>query len=727
VRFHLNNDASKSAVGPTEIVSLRNGPPAPELDAAVVAEVSEAGYLSFENVLGVLWRHRKTVALCMIAGFSVAGALYAIHPKMYQASATLEIQLPNDDYLNHRQFSPSQEPGAILIEPYHQTQLRLLQSDAIVLRAAAKVDLIHQREFLPNAHWWRRLVPSTPQAPELAKGPFLEVLHDRLDARMLGNTEIVEITFEAEDAKLAARFVNTLADEYGALSVNRQADTLHQTGDLLRGQIVEARRALLEAQKRLQDYVSTSGLLSGGDKDSVAEQRLKQLQGALTAAEDARIADSARYLTARAAVDRGANELLENESLKTYRLRMTELRQQLAEASQIYLPQHFKVRQLQAELGEVEQAYQREREAALQRLKNQFEGSQAREQELLAEYTQQVDRTARQMTDSVRYSTLKSDVDTQQQLYNSLVQRTEEAALASAIRTSNVKVVGLADVPYKPIRPQKTLYAALGLGLGAVPALLISFGRERRQRRGAAQSANVPLGLVTLGVIPGFKPSAKFEIPELASWTSPESTFSRVIEGASHFLAPRGTKLGVIGTTSPDNGAGKTTVACNLAVQVARSGRCVLLIDANPDRPKLHEIFDLNVDMEGFSDWAGGDTNSGLASAWVTRIPNLTVMAWGARRFTSARRYVEIVEAVRSEFDLVIFDLPAVLQTPGAASLAACLDRVAVVINSRNTMPEEAELAIRQLAVARASVAGVLYNDVSRPASLRRLTNATRV
>ncbi len=511
--------------------------------------------------------------------------------------------------------------------------------------------------------------------------------------------------------------------------MSRQVDTLHQTGDLLRGRIAEARRSLGDAEKRLQDYVSTSGLLSGGDKDSVAEQRLKQLQGALTAAQDARISDQTRYEAARAAVERGETDLLENDSLRTYRLRITELRQQLAEASQIFLPEHYKVRQLQGELAEVERSYLREREAALQRLKNQYQASEAREQELLKNYTEQVGRTAEQMTDSVRYSSLKSDVETQQQLYNSLVQRTEEASVISAMRTSNVKVVGLADIPYKPVRPLKTLYAALGLGLGAVPALMIAFGRDRRRRREVERTGPIPLGLRSLGVIPHFESSGIFEMPEFVSWTSPESTFARVIEGASHFLAPRGTRSCVIGTTSPHNGAGKTMVACNLAIELARSGRSVLLIDADHNTPKLHEIFDLNVHMAGFSDWAGtdGELKSGLISAWVTRIPNLAVMACGERRFNSFSRYREIVEALRSEFDAVVFDLPAVLAGDVAASLGACLDSVAVVISSNYTTPQGAELAVRRLALARVPIAGVLYNLVSRSLSPRSLPGPSSI
>src|SRR5580700_11373044 len=81
-----------------------------ESDAQVAREITEPEYLNFENVLNVIWRQRWAVSLSLIAGLTTAGGLYKLQPKMYQARATLEIQLPNDDYLNQRQFDSSQGP-----------------------------------------------------------------------------------------------------------------------------------------------------------------------------------------------------------------------------------------------------------------------------------------------------------------------------------------------------------------------------------------------------------------------------------------------------------------------------------------------------------------------------------------------------------------------------------------------------------------------------------------
>ena len=700
--------------------------------AAAPGENIEPGYMSLEGILQMLWRQRITLVLCMLAGFSLAGILYKAQPKFYQARATLEIQLPNDDYMNHRQLDPTQEPGSNMMEPYLQTQLRLLQSDSILIRVADKVHLADTAEFRPVKPWWKKFTTAEAaglepeKVPAMSRGQFGDSIRERLDTRVFFNTQVIQISFEAEDPKLAAQFINTLAAEYQAQMVDRQVDSVNQTGDLLGKQIEDARRALEESEKRLQEYVSTSGLLSGGDKDSVAEQRLRQLQGSLTSAQDARITDQARYEEALSNNAKGGEDVLDSEALRSYRMRISDLKQQLAQNSEILQPEHYKVRELQAQLNEVERAYQREREGTMRRLKSQFDSSRAHEQALLRDYNQQVGRASHQMTNSVRYASLKANVDTHQLLYSSLVQRSKEATVLSAMRASNVKQVDAADIPYKPIRPLKPVYAAFGLGAGLLPGLLLAFARDRHQQRPALRptSSVQPLGLRSLGVIPQFAPSTATEEVELASWTSPESPFARVIEGASHFVFPRGAWPRMVGITSPHNGAGKTTVACNLAIEVARSGKSVLLVDADHQSPRLHEVFNIT-NQTGLTDMVGAtsEAQAGLVSAWVTKIPNLAVLSCGQGRLAQPDRFRDVVAGLRAEFDAVIFDLPAVLADDFTTGAASCLDSVAIVISSEYTTPQSAELAVRRLAVARAPLAGALFNKVCQAAPSRRLSS----
>ena len=154
---------SRTRPQPQIPTSARNLPapmPNPHFGRGADAGISrgEGEYLSLESVLEMLWRQRKVLVSCLLAGLALAGILYKAQPKMYQARVTMEVQLPNDDYMNHRQLDPSIEPGAQMMEPYLQTQLRLVQSDTILGRAAEKIKLAENREFLPADPWWKKFV-----------------------------------------------------------------------------------------------------------------------------------------------------------------------------------------------------------------------------------------------------------------------------------------------------------------------------------------------------------------------------------------------------------------------------------------------------------------------------------------------------------------------------------------------------------------------------------------
>jgi capsular exopolysaccharide synthesis family protein len=713
-----------------------------------------SGYATFGGLAALLWRNRWTLALFVEAGLVLAVVLCATQTPVFQARTSVEIRMPNEDYLNRRQLNPVVEPGMLLMEPFLQTQVKLIQSDQLLERVTGRFRLAELPEF--NSSWGfparliRRGLGKTTLPPTQAA--LLESVHRRLLVRMSGQTQIMEILFESSDPKLAASFVNGLAEEYRAQCLERMVSSSTQTADLLSGQIADLRTGLELAEKNLRDYLARNGPVAASDKETLAETQLRLTQAALSAAHDARVAEQSRYEMVRNASPDSLVKMLDSDTLKSYRVKLADLRQQLAEASAIYKPAHFKVRQIQAEIDDIEFAFQRERTGIQARLRNQYEAAQFREDSLRREYEKEFSLAGDQMGQSIQVTALRRDLDLRRQLYESMVQKVKDAGVASAMQASNIQVIDPARPPERPVRPKKFLYAAIGILAGLFNGLVFVSIAERRRmvsalRRPMQPAARDDLSLDTprLGTIPSLaldaasppmalggadRPSrplsltrgnpGTYPVPELTVWHDSGSEFAKSFDavlpslllGTRQYGLPR-----VIAVTSACHGEGRTLVSCNLAAALAQTGRNVLLIDADPIHPRLHDIFRLPND-KGLADLIAqpprGD--SWLAdSVWMTDMAGLYVLPAGrnADRLATLAgdpRTSDFFDRLCRDFDAILIDSPPVLSPAHAQGLACQTDGVVFVVGANHASDQLAASAIQRLSSGGVPVIGKIVN-----------------
>jgi capsular exopolysaccharide synthesis family protein len=239
------------------------------------------------------------------------------------------------------------------------------------------------------------------------------------------------------------------------------------------------------------------------------------------------------------------------------------------------------------------------------------------------------------------------------------------------------------------------------------------------------------LGLPIIGHIPFFE--KKEEVLQKSgaegSFLSPilctqyrsksrEAEAYRVVRTSVYF-SNRGQGHKIIQVTSPNVGDGKSTLAANLAVSIAQSGKSVLLIDADFRRPRVHKVFGLK-------------PTSGLASVIMEQaelndviqscgVPGLSVLPCGPipnnpAELLTQPRLKELLEIMREKFDFVIVDTPPVLAVTDPSVVAPLVDGVIMTVRiSKNGRPH-AKRAKEILATLGANVLGVVVNGVGRDA-----------
>ena len=167
--------------------------------------------------------------------------------------------------------------------------------------------------------------------------------------------------------------------------------------------------------------------------------------------------------------------------------------------------------------------------------------------------------------------------------------------------------------------------------------------------------------------------------------------------------------------TAPQDGAGKTVTAINLAITLAsQGGRDVFLVDLDLRNPSIADYFDLPAEMAGMTAYL--DRNADLSSIlWNVGIDNLVILASRDRltdsseRITS-KRMQELIRTLKkaSPRPIVVFDLPPVLTADDAVAVSPFIDGMLMVASERETRREDLSHALDMLRGA--NVLGIVLN-----------------
>ena len=615
----------------------------------------QAGRGGLAEYWRVLRRRKGTVILIAFIGL-LSGVLITLpQTPVYQAKASLEIQDINQNFLNIKEVSPVNDSGYYAAMTDIQTQIKIIQSATLLARTAQKLragkpeDLKAETGRIPA---WRKALNLPMPSPADQREAGLSAAASNLKVRAAGQTRIIELLFDSINPRLAADFLNTLTNEYIDQNMEARWKMSERTGEWLSRQLDDMRIKLEHSEDSLQAYARQTGLLFTGDKQNVSEEKLRQLQSALSAAQAERVARQSKWEIARAATPESLPDVLDDVALREQQSKLADLRRQQAELNAIYQPEYTKVKRVEVQVAEIEKSLAAERKSILERIRHEYEESARRESLLAQDYAVQARLVTADGEKSIQYNILKREVDSNRQLYEAMNQKVKESSIASAMRASNIRVVDEAKAPGAPYKPDLKQNALLGLlaglflgvvfvvmreredrtlqepgestfwlnvpELGVIPSALekgrlrISYYYGRKNKRvGQALSTASQVSQVSQSVLVGqavspvnsglAAPPPTAAAPpddrvELITWQRKPSMIAesfRVVLTSLLFSGNNGSRPRVLVMTSANPRDGKSTVCSNLAIALAEIKQKVLLIDADLRKPRQHEIFDV--------------------------------------------------------------------------------------------------------------------------------------
>ena len=304
---------------------------------------------------------------------------------------------------------------------------------------------------------------------------------------------------------------------------------------------------------------------------------------------------------------------------------------------------------------------------------------------------------------------------------------------ADIIEVKNVMVVDEASTPRIPVKPNKKMNVAvaglLGLMLGVGLILLLEFADHTFKKPDEVEKH---LGLNVVGTIPKFrggkrgkskaknrKELEKEYLKNLITKNDPKAAATeafRELRTNLHYINID-KEVKTIVLTSPSMGDGKSVTAANLAVTLARSGKKVLIVDADLRKPKVHHYFGVknNIGLTNILTYTRDNVKAKAIEK--TETTNLDIITSGPvppnpYEMLSSVKMQNFIEGVKEEYDIVIFDTPPVGQVTDAAILAGLADGTILVLASSNTRIDMAKRACKALEGVNANMVGAVLTKI---------------
>ncbi len=258
----------------------------------------------------------------------------------------------------------------------------------------------------------------------------------------------------------------------------------------------------------------------------------------------------------------------------------------------------------------------------------------------------------------------------------------------------------LADVSDRSFRTPEEIRRSLGLPiLGHIPHM--PRAEKSRKETGAPKTED------------GFSPALYVHHQP----TSMESEAYRSLRTAL-FFGVHGETHKILQVTSPNMGDGKTTLAANLAITIAQSGKRVVIIDGDFRRPRLHRLFGVASSVPGITSVLGGELTLAQAIR-PTSIAGLDLLPCGIRpsnpaELLTSREFEQVLEELRADYDFILVDTPPLLAVTDPCVVAGRVDGVLLTIRvSKNGRPA-AERAKELLSNIGVHILGVVVNGIGK-------------
>lgn len=622
------------------------------------------------------------------------------------------------------------------------TEVEVIQSRGIARQVAARLQLENDPEFnwalrppSAMASFFARLQgrtlprperPRTPEEIEAGRERATSALRGGLGVRRSGLTYIIGIRFTSLDPEKSARIANAYAEQYILNQIEAKYSATNQANTFLSSRLEDLRAEVLAAETAVEQYRVSNNLLSSSGT-TLTEQEISTYNQQLATARADQAVEEARLRTARNQLARGSvgddvGEALQSSVVSQLRGQRSTVATRVADLEANYGPRYPELIRAKQELAAIDGQIAAEIRRVISNLEARAQVARDRTASVQATLGRARGTLAGNNAAGVRLNELERNAESVRTLYEGLLERYQETSAQSGGATADSRIVSEARANGNPSSPNVPVNLALGFILAMAAGLVaVVFVELLDDGLMTAEDVESRLSLPTLGSIPLLMSIAEGKdrkmLPTDYLIARPLSGFAEAFRSlrTSILYARVGDPVKVITVTSALPGEGKTTTAVCLAISGAKAGSKVVIVDCDIRRRNVSRLLGVEAEV-GLLDVLDGKValkdallQGETSGAWVLPI--------APREFTPTEVFNteamgNLLDTLRSEFDLVILDTAPVLAIAETRVLASRSDAVVFLARWRKTPAKAADAALRALEQSEAHIAGVVLTQV---------------
>jgi len=432
----------------------------------------------------LLWQKRSTILGVTLLFAAVAFVIVNLITPRFLSEARLLLESHENVFL--RADADKNVDRSALDAEAVTSQTQIVLSRDLAREVIAKEKLGDKTEFNPTSSVLRTILglfglardPGTMTREERT----LEAYYERLNVFAIEKSRVIVVDFSSSDPQLAASVANTIADTYIRTQQAAKQEQTRAAAVWLAGEIDKMRVKVADAEAKVEAYRAKSNLYAGSNNTSLSSQQLTEINSQIATARGQEADLEARAMQLRALIKSGqpiiSSDIANSDSIRRLSEQRMILRAQLAEQSTTLLDKHPRIKELKAQVAELDQLMRTEAERLARQLDSDAKVAADRINTLTVTLDQAKKAASQTNEQDLELRSLEREAKTERDLLESYLAKYREATARETINAAppEARVISRATPAIKPSYPKKlpmvliAAFAGLALSAGFIVA-----------------------------------------------------------------------------------------------------------------------------------------------------------------------------------------------------------------------------------------------------------------